>query len=131
MIAFELNDYKLARVDELRLPLVNRFYSECKYNVKCGRDDLVYSLKIERKIVAAARLIPQASGSYLLRNLCVLPEYRNQGIAPYLVTHILKDLAPQPCYCYALPHLKNFYIALHFTELAVEQVPQEIGRAHV
>ena len=131
MVARELNNYTLALVDELRLPLVNRFYSECKYNVKCGRHDRVYSFTLDGKIIAAARLMLQPSNVYLLRNLCVSPEFRNQGVASCFVKNILDDLAPQPCYCYALPHLKDFYLALDFTELTVEQVPQDIGETHL
>lgn len=126
----ELNQSKFAQVDELRLPLINRFYTECNYKVSCGRQDRVYSLVADGEIIAAARLMLQASNCYLLRNLCVLPAMRNRGVASYFVSRIVRDLAPQDCYCYALPHLKNFYLALGFCELTVEQVPPDIGETH-
>ena len=73
-----LNDSVFICVDELRLPLVNRFYASCNYNVKCGRHDRVFSLSQQGKIIAAARLMPHPQGHFLLRNLCVVPEARNQ-----------------------------------------------------
>ncbi len=131
-----LSDSVFKCVDELHLPLVNRFYTSCNYNVKCGRQDRVFSLSQQGKIIAAARLMPHPQGHFLLRNLCVAPEARNQGVATYLLTQILAELIPTTsstvsCYCYALPHLQNFYVALGFKHLTIEQVPQDIAEAHL
>ena len=130
----ELQNTYFERVEELRLPLVNRFYSDCNYQVKCGRLDYVYSLSFCGKIIAAARLLPQASGHLLLRNLCVAPEKRNQKLATHLLEKIIIELSsaqnPVNCYCFALPHLQNFYLALGFKNLNPEQVPPEIAEAH-
>lgn len=127
----ELKQSKFSQVDELRLPLMNRFYTECNYKVSCGRRERVYSLTINGEIIAAARLVLQPSNCYLLRNLCVLPAMRNRGVASYFVGMILGDMAAQDCYCYALPHLRKFYLALGFCELTVAQVPAEIGEIHM
>lgn len=136
-----LNDSIFNCVDELRLPLVNRFYASCNYNVKCGRHDRVFSLSQQGKIIAAARLMPHHQGYFVLRNLCVAPEARNQGVATHLLTKILAELVPitelatikntVACYCYALPHLQDFYLALGFKHLTIEQVPQDIAETHL
>jgi predicted GNAT family N-acyltransferase len=130
-----LNDSVFNCVDELRLPLVNRFYAGCNYNVKCGRHDRVFSLTRQGKIIAAARLMPHPQGHFLLRNLCVAPEVRNQGVATYLLTKILAELFPTNssvgCYCYALPHLQRFYLALGFVHVTIEQVPQDVAETHI
>jgi len=123
------------RVDSVRLPLVNRFYTNCNYNVKCGRQDHVFSLSHNGEIIAAARLISHPQGHFLLRNLCVYPEVRNQGVATCMLKQILAALAgqytPLHCYCYALPHLLNFYLTLGFKQLIVEQVPSDIAETHL
>jgi predicted GNAT family N-acyltransferase len=130
-----LNDCVFNGVDELRLPLVNRFYTSCNYNVKCGRRDRVFSLTRYGEIIAAARLMPHSQGYFLLRNLCVAPEVRSQGVATYLLTKILAELlltnCTVGCYCYALPHLQNFYLALGFKRLTIEQVPQDVAETHI
>lgn len=118
-------------VSELRLPLVNRFYSGCNYRVKCGRFERVYSLSAGGKIIAAARLIPQRSGHYLLRNLCVEPGLRNQGIASYLLRATLASLVEANCYCYALPHLQKFYLSLQFKHFTPDQVPYDISEMYM
>jgi len=118
-------------ISELRLPLVNRFYSSCNYRVKCGRFERVYSLSADGKIIAAARLIPQRSGHYLLRNLCVEPGLRNQGVASYLLRATLANLGSANCYCYALPHLQHFYLSLKFTHFTPEQVPYDISEMYI
>jgi len=122
--AFEL-------INELRLPLVNRFYSSCNYRVKCGRFERVYSFNASGKIIAAARLIPQRSGHFLLRNLCVDPGLRGQGIASYFMRAILTNLDGAHCYCYALPHLQHFYVSLDFKHLTPDQVPHDISDMYV
>ena len=130
-----LNGSVFKCVDELRLPLVNRFYASCNYNVKCGRHDRVFSLSHRGKIIAAARLMPHSQGHFLLRNLCVAADVRNQGVATYLLTKILPEILPTNntagCYCYALPHLQSFYLALGFKHLTTEQVPQDIAETHL
>jgi len=132
--ASALSDSIFQCVDELRLPLVNRFYESCNYSVKCGRHDRVYSLNQQGKIIAAARLMPHPAGHFLLRNMCVLTEKRNQGVASYLLAKMLTALdstdSPVNCYCYALPHLQGFYLALGFKYLTPDQVPQDIAEVH-
>ena len=122
-------------VDELRLPLVDRFYASLKYRVKCGRLEKVYGLNHGGEIIAAARFILQKSGHFLLRNLCVHPDMRNQGVATHLLTKSLTDLQLKfdsaNCYCFALPHLKNFYLSLGFKLLSPEQVPDDIAEMHL
>ena len=117
----------IENVEELRLPLVNRFYADCKYSVKCGRSDQVFSASVEGKIIAAARLILQPCGAYLLRNLCVAPDYRKQGIASSFLSEILLQLAPKHCYCFTSTPLQHFYESIGFACFAAEQVPQDIG----
>lgn len=131
MAMLDLNQSEFAQLDALRLPLINRFYSKCNYKVSCGRQDRVYSLVLNGEIIAAARLVLQPSQCYLLRNLCVLPALRGCGVASYFVKNIIADLAGWECYCYALPHLKHFYLALGFRELTVAQVPADIAETHL
>ncbi len=133
--AIDFKKLNIELVDELRLPLVDRFYASLKYRVKCGRFDKVYCLSNGVEIIAAARFILQKSGHFLLRNLCVDPRMRNQGVARHLLANALIDLQSRfnslNCYCFALSHLKNFYSSLGFKRLIAEQVPEDIAEMHV
>lgn len=98
-----------------RHALVDRFYRTQGYKVKCLASERVYVIEREGDgIIAAARLVPQVSGHYWLRNLLVASDKRGQGIATRLMQNLLPDLAPQGCYCFALHHLSEFYTALGF-----------------
>jgi len=123
--AISLEACRFDAMEPARFPLVDRFYSRCKYKVKCGRLDRVYCLSYEGQIIAAARLISHSSGELLLRNLCVAPDLRRQGIAGYFMRLLLAAIAPLECYCFALAHLRDFYLALDFKLLTPEQVPAE------
>lgn len=118
---------KIEKVNELYFPLINRFYADCNYRVKCGRHDQVYSCSLNGKIISAMRLIAHPSNNVLLRNLCVSPEYRQQGVATSFTTQVLQALAPQNCYCFTSTPLQHFYEAIGFVCLAAEEAPQEIG----
>lgn len=100
-----------------RFALVDRFYRSQGYKVKCGASERVYAIANEGAgVVAAARLVPQCSGHYWLRNLLVASDWRGQGIATGLMQKLLPDLTPLGCYCFALPHLTDFYAALGFIQ---------------
>jgi GNAT superfamily N-acetyltransferase len=121
---------RFQRVEAARFPLVDRFYRAQGYKVRCGSAEQVYALVDEANgIIAAARLVPQSSGHYWLRNLLVAPEWRGQGLATSLVHQFLPELNPLGCYCFALPHLVGFYAALNFT-LAPSHCPEDIARTY-
>lgn len=114
------------RVDPPRFALVDRFYRAHGYKVKCGANESIYAIAREDEgFIAAARLVPQSSGHYWLRNLLVASDWRGQGIATGLMQNILPDLAPLGCYCFALPHLTHFYTALGFIQNP-SHCPQDI-----
>lgn len=116
-------------VDPERFALVDRFYRAQGYKVKCGASERVYIISMDGNYIAAARLVPQASGHYWLRNLLVASDWRGQRIATGLMQKLLPDLAPQGCYCFALPHLTDFYTALGFTQFP-SHCPEDILRTY-
>ena len=110
-----------------RFALVDRFYRSQGYRVRCVANERVYSLSIEKEgFVAAVRLVPQESGVYWLRNLLVKDTLRRRGLAALLMRHVLADLTPQACCCFALPHLKNFYENLGFVAEPLD-CPQDLA----
>lgn len=100
-----------------RFALVDRFYRAQGYKVKCAEAERVYVIANEDGgFIAAVRLVPQRSGHYWLRNLLVANDWRGQGIATRLMQELLLDVVPRGCYCFALPHLTDFYAALGFIQ---------------
>jgi GNAT superfamily N-acetyltransferase len=120
----------LQPVEPVRFALVDRFYRTQGYKVKCGVNERVYAITDKDEcFVAAARLVPQPSGHYWLRNLLVANDWRGQGIATGLMQKLLPDLAPHGCYCFALPHLTGFYTALGFVQNP-SHCPEDILRTY-
>lgn len=91
-----------------------------------GKLDWVYWVREKNEIVAAVRLIHQANKSLLMRNLFVTPSHRGRGLARQLVNRISELIQPNDCYCYALPHLQDFYSSCSYSHFAPEQVPSDI-----
>jgi GNAT superfamily N-acetyltransferase len=116
-------------VDSERFALVDRFYRSQGYKVKCGAHERVYAIAEQEGFIAAARLVPQSSGHYWLRNLLVANNWRGQGIATGLMQQLLPDLTPRGCYCFALPHLTAFYGVLGFT-INPSHCPEDILRTY-
>jgi GNAT superfamily N-acetyltransferase len=117
---------QLQLIEPERLALVDRFYRSNGYKVKCGASERVYAMA-EDDFIAAARLVPQSSGDFWLRNLLVASDWRGRGVASRLMSELLPDLAPQGCYCFALPHLTDFYARLGFTQNPAH-CPDDIAR---
>lgn len=117
-----------------RYALVDRFYRSQGYKVKAASTEALFTLHHigqagVAEIIAAARLVPQSSGHYWLRNLLVAKDWRAKGLASSLMQQLLPLLAPQGCYCFALPHLHEFYTRLGF-DLEPEHCPDDIRQKH-
>ena len=110
--------------------LIDRFYRAQGYKVKCGASERVYTIThASEGFIGAARLVPQSSAHFWLRNLLVASDWRGQGIATHLMQKLLPDLQPQGCYCFALPHLTDFYTALGFVQEPAH-CPEDILRTY-
>lgn len=122
--------FLLLSLEPARLALADRFYRSFGYKVKCAPQERVFVLSsLEGEWIAAARFVPQSSGHYWLRNLLVAPAYRGQGLASRLLNQVKPLLAPRGCYCFALPHLTDFYTRLTF-ERDPHHCPADIAAIH-
>jgi N-acetylglutamate synthase-like GNAT family acetyltransferase len=106
------------QLDDIQLPLVNKFYKSCRYSAKAGRGDHVFVVRSvshgSQTIVAAVRLQLKASGFFFLRSMCVDPNYRRQGVGHYLLQQLTPFLLGKKCYCYPFTHLQSFYALVGF-----------------
>lgn len=125
-----LHLYTVQLLEPERLALVDRFYRDHGYKLRCATHERVFVLSSPAgEWVAAARLIPQVSGHYWLRNLLVAPALRGCGLASRLVREIKPAIFPLGCYCFALPHLTDFYSRLGFKTNPVH-CPADIAALH-
>lgn len=136
------------KLPDISLPLLNRFYKECRYSAKAGRGERVFVVK-QPAIVAAVRIVAKplnpvqqqqildlglGSGKedevYFLRSMCVAPALRGQGLGRQLLQGLEVELAGQLVYCYPFQHLLNFYGEIGFSRQQEEQMPDFIVQAY-
>lgn len=110
--------------------LVERFYRANGYKLHCGRYERVFVVRINSEIIAAARLLPRQGNSYWLRNMLVTNEQRNTGVGTYLMREVLRQIAPDNCYCFALPQVVGFYQRLGFVIGTPDLCPPDIADAY-
>ncbi|AQT59672.1 GNAT family N-acetyltransferase [Cellvibrio sp. PSBB023] len=128
-------DYIVCPEPAARHALVDRFYRSLGYKVKIAASESVYAVYtatsqgLPVEMVAALRLVPQASGHFWLRNLLVAKDQRGQGVATLLMQYLLPQIHPQGCYCFALPHLEQFYLRLGFS-LQPKHCPADIQQKY-
>ncbi len=122
-------DIVIQRVEELRLPLVNRFYKDCRYSAKAGRGEQVYSLSCDGSMTAVVRL-QQKSDQLFLRSMCVAPSMRGRGLGRELLLALLPALESMPSYCYPFSHLQGFYAQAGFVVSREDQVADFIALAY-
>ncbi|GAB3100249.1 GNAT family N-acetyltransferase [Aestuariicella hydrocarbonica] len=121
--------YQLERLSDLQIPLINKFYKQCRYSSKAGRGEVLYVLKGAAGIVAAVRLEPKSDGWYFLRAMCVAPELRGQGVGTQLLQGLVSFLRENPCYCYPFQHLESFYAQVGFQSKDPQQAPAFMSEA--
>ncbi len=124
------DSFEFSEVEPLSLPLVNRFYKQCRYPAKAGKGEQVYSLRQNAVIVAAVKLMPkdvEGRQWLFLRAMCVLPERRNEGIGALFLEYLRKTYK-HPVYCYPFDHLLGFYSAGgYYQPSANSQIPDVIA----
>jgi len=113
---------KFEHLEPIQLPLVNRFYKDCRYSAKANRSDEVYVLRHDGKIVAALRLSLKLEQHLFLRSMCVHPEYQRKGLGAALLKALGPVLAQQPVYCFPFTHLEGFYGNAGFERKSPESV---------
>ncbi|WP_035415686.1 GNAT family N-acetyltransferase [Ferrimonas kyonanensis] len=111
------------------LPLADRFYRSQGGKDRCRRHDRVWVARRQGRMVAVARRVPLES-HWVLRGVLVEEAERRQGVATELLRRLLME-SETPVWCFALLHLKSFYLNLGFQcpETATEPMPTAIAGA--
>lgn len=114
--------YKCAPLDPLRFPLVKRFY-QAHYSAGIPRkDEIIWTIENEKKIIGAVRFRQHAE-QQLLTGLLVHPDYRGQDLARYFLRACQNQISDKKCYCFAYRPLIELYQSVGFIQLKVEALP--------
>lgn len=101
------------RLDPLAIPLVNKFYANVGARGRATKQDLVWVVRCEHNIVAAARIV-KVEEHALLCGVYVAADYRGKGVASAMVAHACREFAA-PLYSFIYTHLERFYSRLGFS----------------
>ncbi len=123
----------IAELTQLQFPLAEAFYRSHKYKIRLGRQERIFILRLSAsgEIIAAVRLLLVGEQSYWLRNLLVAKPYRGQGLGRELMLQLLATISPNPCFCFALPDVQEFYAALGFVRPALDVCPVDIQQQYL
>jgi len=113
---------KVERLEQIAIPLVNKFYQAHNVRGRANKQDEVWVVK-SQSIVAACR-IQNRAGALFLSTLFVAEAYRGQGIAKQIILEVLSQ-HNQPIFTFAYTHLEAFYRAVQFT--CVNALPDELA----
>ena len=113
---------KVERLEQIAIPLVNKFYQAHNVRGRANKQDEVWVIK-SQSIVAACR-IQNRAGALFLSTLFVAEAYRGQGIAKQIILEVLSQYT-QPIFTFAYAHLEAFYRAAQFT--CADALPDELS----
>lgn len=119
-----MNSIRIECLSPERYPLVNKFYRQFGARGKAKSHDLVFVVRANNEVVAAAKLIQCDDDTYLLAGVFTAPAFRNQGHALSLITYIVNnyDYIVTFAYCNLMP----FYHRIGFN--AVASLPPQLSK---
>ena len=107
--------YTVQKLDTLKIPLVNKFYTLYSVRGRANKQDQVWVVYSEMQIVAACRI--QNKHDFLfLSTVFVAPQHRAKGLAKQLVCAAIKQQS-MPLYTFAYKNITALYTSLGFNQV--------------
>ncbi|BDF95354.1 GNAT family N-acetyltransferase [Pseudoalteromonas sp. KAN5] len=103
---------RFERLEAIKTPLVNKFYSQYNARGRATKGDQVWVAYHDLIIVAACR-IQHRDGYLFLSTVLVAPNRRRQGLAKQLLKHVLSN-QNSLVYTFAYVELADFYQSIGF-----------------
>ncbi|WP_105255776.1 GNAT family N-acetyltransferase [Pseudoalteromonas sp. T1lg75] len=111
------------RLSPLATPLVNKFYDRVGARGRANKQDLLWVVRCDNEIVAAAR-VSRLEDQHFLCGVFVDAGHRRRGLAGTLIRQICSELNG-PIYSFIYRHLHPFYAQLGFA--AVATLPEHLA----
>ncbi|GAA61072.1 acetyltransferase, GNAT family protein [Pseudoalteromonas sp. BSi20652] len=107
--------YIVELLDELKIPLVNKFYKKHNVRGRANKQDKVWVTYYNNEIVAACRLQDKTEFLFLSTVFVVL-EHRGKGVAKQLLSTLLKS-QNKTLYTFAYKNVVDLYCAIGFNQV--------------
>lgn len=113
---------KVERLEQIAIPLVNKFYQANNVRGRANKQDEVWVVK--SPVIIAACRIQNRAGALFLSTLFVAEQFRGKGVAKQVILEALSHHT-QPIFTFAYAHLESFYSAAQFT--CADVLPEELS----
>lgn len=125
-----MSELLIGLINPLNYDQVLDFFKRCRYPVKISPGEKVVVVKDGDKIIGGAKLMHRSDNSWILRAICIHPDWRGRGIGRQLVENIHTVVGTDLCYCFVYNHLIDFYESSGFTYTDNGSVPKDLRRAY-
>ncbi len=123
-----MSELLIGLINPMNYGQVNQFFKRCRYPAKATAGEKVFVVKSSGKIIGAAKLKHRPDDTWLLRAICVHPDWRKKGIGSQLLDSIQSVINQDYCYCFVYNHLIEFYEASGFV-YADDTAPIDLSQA--
>ncbi|HBV76073.1 MULTISPECIES: GNAT family N-acetyltransferase [Vibrio] len=117
-----MSELTFQELEPIKLPLIKSIYKAFYPSAKPKKTDTIIVGYLEHEIIAIVRFRP-IDNVNLLTGMLVIPKYRLSGVAQKLLQFCQSGYLTDSCYCFAYPHLKNFYLTAGFKVRKTEDLP--------
>ncbi|MBQ4856697.1 GNAT family N-acetyltransferase [Pseudoalteromonas sp. MMG007] len=107
--------YSVGVLDELKTPLVNKFYKQYNVRGRANKQDKLWVTYYNNEIVAACRLQNKVDFLFL-STVFVAPKHRGRGVAKQLISALIKQ-QNKVIYTFAYKNLTDLYCAIGFNQV--------------
>lgn len=103
-----MNQIHISQLDPIKLPLVQKLYKAFYPSAKPKKNELILVAYAEKELAAVVRL-RSVEEFRLLTGMLVIPKFRGLGIGKELLTYCQNKVLSEGDFCFAYPHLENYY----------------------
>ena len=120
-----MSSLTISRLDPLKYPLITRFYKTHYPVAKAKRDELTFVGYYQEQLIAVVRF--RTIEQYrLLTGMAVAQSHRGCGFAHQLMRYCQTQTLSHTDYCFAYPHLRDFYSQHNFHVIDSDQLPNAL-----
>ena len=111
---------RFAEIEEYPQILIH--YETCNYHGGVQANDKIV-IAAEEQIIGAVRICIE-HGVKVLRGMQIKPAWQKKGIGSAMLKFLTEHEDMDGCYCLPFKHLKLFYGAIGFEEIAMRDAPE-------
>ena len=120
-----MSQIRITRLAPIKLPLVQKLYKSFYSAARPKKNELILVAYAGQTLAAVVRL-RTVDHCRLLTGMLVIPEFRGTGLGKQLLEHCQREVLSTGDYCFAFPHLENYYSQYGFHPEACDVLPAKL-----